>query len=281
MKIRSLLNLVLVTALLMLSGLIWPVLAAEHIQTQGSRDANRQEAERLWELAIAAKGGRERLHAAGTLQISIREKVWYGLRRVSYIQEALYVFPGKYWEWNDQRKSVFGLSIRMYNHDRDINLWYTDHGKGAHAARPVDLVHGKAGLIPLYDVQLRYFMETKWVRPIPISVQQEKLDGKSVDIVQTIVKGYPTKDGTDEQRVGFALDRKTRLPTRIIYYRVIQGKEHSGGLPLTDYVDVDGIQMPSKILDLRSSFQINVDYDEQVFIRKPNVEGGIKQWSKK
>jgi len=56
MKIRSLLNLVLVTALLMLSGLIWPVLAAEHIQTQGSRDANRQEAERLWELAIAAKG---------------------------------------------------------------------------------------------------------------------------------------------------------------------------------------------------------------------------------
>lgn len=89
------------------------------------------------------------------------------------------------------------------------------------------------------------------------------------------------KDGTDEQRVGFALDRKTHLPTRIIYYRVMKGKEHSGGLPLKDYVNVDGIQMPSKILDLRSSFQINVDYDEQVFVRDPNVEGGIKQWLKK
>lgn len=206
MKNRSLLNLVLVTALLMLSGLVWPVLSAEHIRTQSSHDANRQEAERLWELAIAAKGGRERLQAVSNLQISIREKVWYGLRRVPYIQEDLYVFPGKYWEWNDQRKSIFGLSIRMYNHDRDINLWYTDHGKGAHLGRPVDLVHGKAGLIPLYDVQLRYFR---------------------------------------------------------------------------NYLDFDGIQMPSKIHGLTSSILINVDYDDQIFVRDSNVEGGIKQWSKK
>jgi len=281
MKIRSLLNLVLVAAVVMLSGIVWPVLPAEHVRTQSSEDdANRQEAERLWELAIAAKGGRERLQAVSNLQISIREKVWYGLRRVSYIREALYVFPGKHWEWTDQRKSVFGLSIIMYNHDRDINLWYIDHGKGAHVGRPVDLVNGKAGLIPLYDVQLRYFMETKWVRPIPISVQQEKLDGKLVDIVQTIVKGYPTKDGTDEQRVSFALDRKTHLPTRINYYRFTLGKESGGGLPLSDYVDVDGIKMPSKILDFRSSFKINVDYDEQIFIRDPSAEGGINQWKK-
>ncbi|HEX5964827.1 MAG TPA: hypothetical protein VFY51_02810, partial [Pyrinomonadaceae bacterium] len=218
MKFRSLLNTVLVTTLLMLSASVCPVLSAEHIQTQSSEDANRQEAERLWELAIAAKGGRERLHAARNLQISTREKVWYGLRRVSYIREALYVFPGKHWEWNDQRKTVFGLSIRMYNQDRDINLWYMDHGKGARVVRPVDQVHGKAGLIPLYDAQLRYFMETKWVKPIPISTHEEKLDGKTVDIVQTIVKGYPTRDGTDEQAVGFALDRKTHLPIRIIYH---------------------------------------------------------------
>jgi len=280
MRIRSL-NSVLVAALLILSASVCPVLSAEHKQTQSSQDANRAEAERLWELAIAAKGGRERLHAANNLQISINEKVWYGLKRVSYIREALYVFPGKFWEWNDQQKTVFGLSIRMYNHDRDIDLWYTDHGKGARVARPIDLVHGKAGLIPIYDAQLRYFMETRWVKPIPINVHEEKLDGKTVDIVQTIVKGYPTKDGTDEQRVGFAFDRKTHLPIKIIYYRVVQGKEHSGGLPLSDYVDVDGNQMPSKILDLKSSFKVNVDYDEQIFVREPSVEGGIKQWEKK
>ena len=107
------------------------------------------------------------MYAVSNLQISIREKVWYKLRRVPYIEEDLYVFPSKYWEWNDQRKSIFGFSIRVYNQDRDIDLWYTDHGRGGEVGRPVDLVHGKADLITLYDIQLRYLMETKWVRPIP------------------------------------------------------------------------------------------------------------------
>ena len=273
-------TMVLTVAFFILASL-GPTGSSQTVKTEPGLQDNRQEAERLWELAIAAKGGRERLQAVNNLQISIREKVWFGLRRVSYIGEALYVFPGRYWEWNDQRKTVFGFSMRMYNRDRDIELWYTDHGKGGHVARPIDLVHGKAGLIPLYDVQLRYFMETKWVKPIPISVEQAKLDGKSVDIVQTIVKGYPTKDGTDEQRVGFALDRKTHLPLKVIYYAVLSGKEHSGGIALSDYVDVGGIQLPSKIYGLRSSYQINVDYDEQIFTRDPNPEAGIKQWVKK
>ncbi len=266
----------------MSSGVVRPVLSAEYIPTQSSEDANRQEAERLWELAIAAKGGRERLHAVRNLQISIRDKYWFGLRRLTYLQEALYVFPGKTWEWTDQRGTVLGFRLMMYNQDRDIALWYLDDddGKNARIARPVEGFKGSRG-IHLYEVQLKYFMETKWVKPIPMSVQQEKLDGKSVDIVQTIVKGFPTKDGTNEQRVGFALDRKTHLPTRVIYYRVVKGEEREGKVSLSDYVDVDGLQVPSKIHYLKSSIQINVDYDEQIFVRDPSVEGGIKQWAKK
>ena len=246
-------------------------------------DDNKQEAQRLWALAIAAKGGRDRLYAVKNLQLSIREKVWYGLKRISYITEDLYVFPGKYWQWNDQRGSVFGLSVQMYNQERDIDLWYTDRGDGSgHLARPTDLVHGKAPLIRLYDVQLRYFMETKWVRPIPVSVQDAKVDGKAVRMVQTIVKGYPTKDKTDEIRIGFALDQKTYLPVEIIYYhRAVSGREFTGKVRLSDYVDVSGIKMPSKVKGLKSSYQINVEYDEQIFVRDPNVAAGIQQWMKK
>ncbi len=270
----------LMVALLMV-GSLGPNGFPEIKGTESSLHDNRQEAERLWELAITAKGGRERLYAVNNLQISIREKVWYKFRRVPYIEEDLYVFPNKFWEWNDQKTTIFGFSLEMYNQDRAINLWYTDHGKGAHMGRPFDLVHGKAALIRLYDVQLRYFMETKWVKPIPISVHKAKLGRNSVDIVQTIVKGYPTKDGNDEERIAFALDQKTHLPLKVIYYTVTFGKKYSGGIPLSDYVDVAGIQMPSKVYDLRSIYQINVDYDEQILVRDPNVEAGIKQWSKK
>ena len=268
------------TALMVVVLLITSISASA--QTATTVDDNRKEAERLWELAIAAKGGRERLRAVNNLQISIREKVWYGLKRISYIAEDLYVFPGKYWQWNDQRGSVFGLGIQMYNQDRDINLWYTDRGDGGHLGRPTDLVHGKAPLIRLYDVQLRYLMETKWVKPIPVSVQDAKVDGKSVRLVQTIVKGYPTKDKTDEIRIGFALDQKTHLPVEIIYYhRAVSGREFTGKVRLSDYVDVSGIKMPSKVNGLRSSHQINVDHDEQIFVREPNVGAGIQQWKKK
>ena len=248
---------------------------------ESSLHDNRQEAERLWELAIAAKGGRERLYSVNNLQISIREKVWYKWRRVPYIEEDLYVFPNKYWEWNDQKETIFGFNLRTYNGDREIHLWYTDHGKVAHIGRPAEDVYGNGALIRLYDVQLRYFMETKWVKPIPISVQQAKVDGKSVDIVQTIVKGYPTRDGTNEERIAFALDHKTHLPLRVMHYTVTVGEEYVGEIPLSDYVDVAGIQMPSKVYGLRSTYQINVDYDEEIFNREPNVEAGIKQWSKK
>jgi len=268
-------------ALLLVGSLFQTGVTASKRSPVSSLNDNRQEAERLWELAIAAKGGRERLYAVRNFQISISEKVWYKLRRVPYIEEDLYVFPNKYWEWNDQRDTIFGFSLRLYNQDRNIHLWYLDHGKGGSITSPIDLVHGKAGLITLYDVQLRYFVETNWVKPVPISVEQAELGSHSVDIVQTNVKGYPTKDGRDEERIAFALDRKTHLPLQVIYYGVAFGKEYSGEFRLSDYTEVAGIQMPSKVNGLKSVYQINADYDERIFLREPNVRAGIEQWKKR
>ena len=270
----------LIVALLFVRTL-FPINVSEIAKTQGPLADNRQEAERLWELAIAAKGGRERLHSVNNLQISIREKVWYQLRRVPLIAEELYVFPDKSWEWEDQSKTIFGFSLKTYNRAQKIDFWYTDHGKGGNLGIVSDYVHGDGGLIHLYDVQLRYLMETKWVKPIPVSVQKEKRDGKWVDVVQTIIKGYPTRDGTNEERLAFALDQETHLPVMLIYTTVTFGKEYTGEVPLTDYVEVAGIQVPSKVYDLRTTYQINVDYDDNVFIREPNVAAGIKQWEKK
>jgi len=270
----------LMAALLLISS-ICPTGFSENKEPATCLYDNRQEAERLWELAIVAKGGRERLYNVKNLQISIREKVWYHLRRVPFIEEDLYVLPGKSWEWNDQRKTIFGFSLKVSDYDQRLSRWYTDQGKGGTIGTPVDWVRGKASLVTLYDIQLRYFMETKWVKPIPVSVQQGKVGRKSVDVVQTIVKGYPTKDGTDEERIAFALDQKTHLPLQVIYYTITFGKEYSGAVSLSDYVDVDGIQMPSKVYGLQSTYQINVDYDGQIFVGEPNVKAGIQQWMKK
>lgn len=266
----------------LLIGSICPTAFSQNTKPTTSLDDNRREAERLWELAIAAKGGRERLYSVKNLQVSIREKVRYLIRRLPFIVEGLYVFPGKSWEWDDQRPAIFGFSVIVYNHDQDMKFWYLDHGKGGSSGKASlsDSIYGDGAMTSLRYIQLRYFMETKWVKPIPISVEKGKAGRKSVDVVQTIVSG-PTRGGKNEERIAFALDQKTHLPLQIIFYTVSFGQEYSGAVPLSDYVDVDGIQMPSKVYGLKTNCQINVDYDEQIFMREPNIEAGIQQWMKK
>lgn len=279
---RNIMRIVLITALLLFGNFSAIGAGVPHVTANFTIDeSNRQEAERLWELAIAAKGGRERLQTVNNLQISTREKVWYGLRRLPFIWEALYVFPNKSWEWHDERKTIFGFDIKVYNQDRNIYYTYVDHGKGGALATPMGTMNGKDGLGTLYDMQLRYFMETKWVKPVPVRVEKGKVGRHSVDIVHANVKGYPTKDGKDEVTLGFALDRKTHLLRKIIYYTTSFGKEYSGGLELADYTEINGIQIPLKVDGLKSNCQINVDYNEQIFEQQPNVEAGIEAWKRK
>src|ERR1044071_2795089 len=135
---------------------------------------NRAEAQRLWELAIAAKGGRERLYAIQNLQYSVRQKDWWGLQRVSTSIEALYVFPQKSWVWSDQRPTIFGLVIWLQNYEDGIHLGYADHGKGG-SVDPI-FEGGRGGLSDFFDTQLNYFMETRWVKPIPVSVASGRVN---------------------------------------------------------------------------------------------------------
>jgi hypothetical protein len=237
--------------------------------------SHREEAERLWEQAIAAKGGRERLRSIDNLQLSIREKQWWGLERKPYIIETLYVFPGKSWDWADQRGTIFGLVIEMHNYERDIHWGYSDRGKGSSLAPIREGFRG--GMSAFVSFQLNYLMETRWVKPVPVSVERGKVGGREVDIVHTVVKEYPK----GEERVSFALDRKTHLPRQVIYHTSTFGREYSGGVPLSDYAEINGIQMPTRVYGYKTSYQFNVEYDERVFERPPSVEAGVDAWKKR
>jgi hypothetical protein len=241
------------------------------------QESNRQKAEQLWELSIAAKGGRERLYGINNLQLSIREKQWWNLKRVPLVEEALYVFPEKSWEWKDQRGTIFGFSIWLRNYEQNIRLAYSDHddGKGG-SVNPIS-EGGRGGRSSFIDTQLNYLMETQWVKPIPVSVESGKIGRHKVDVVRTIVKAYPN----GEERVAFALDRKSHLPRQVIYYSVRLGKEYSGAVSLSDYVGINGIQMPTKVRGIKTSYQFNVQYDEQIFEQAPSFEAGIDAWKKR
>ena len=237
----------------------------------------REEAERLWEQAIAAKGGRERLYSISNLQLSVRDKQRWWFRRVPYEIEALYVFPGKSWEWIDQTGSIFGFVIWMRNYEENIHWTYIDRGKGSSASPSQDQAKYRSGMNLIINAQLKYLMETRWVKPIPVSVEQGRIGGHAVDIVRTVVREYPK----GEERVSFALDRKSHLPRQVIYHSVVSGKEYSGGVSLSDYAAINGVQMPGKVGRDRTIYQFNVDYNQQVFELAPSPKTGIDAWKNK
>jgi hypothetical protein len=260
-------NLVLVVFLALLLGLPGPPTLV------GSQaDTDRQKAERLWELMLEAKGGKEHLLAVNNVQMSVREKYWWWLKRMEINYEGLFVFPDKSWEWDDQRGTVFGMSIHLHNFESNKHVSYVDTGKGARVV-PI-LQPSKRNLIQL---QLHLLAQTKWVKPIPQSFRTGKLGDREVDFVETTVLNFPS----NEQKVEFALDRKSHLPLRVIYYWVINGKELSGGVSLSDYMDVDGIKMPAKVGVVRSKYQLNVEYDVRIFEQPPSLTAGIEAWKKR
>lgn len=243
-------------------------------ETEQTQNDKRQEAQRLWELVIAAKGGRERLFAVRNMVISSRgEYASSALRKNHVRREELLVFPHKYWFWDDYRPDVFGLSVSMYDYDNNISYLITD----SDPYHPPEPMANRQRNKALRNDQLSFLLETRWFKPSLVNASTGKVGMRAVDILQTIVDG---------ERVDFFFDQQTHLPARISYYDVFNGKTYSNTQSFSDYTKVNGIGVPQTIVyddgsKYKSSFQFNVEYNENIFVRPPPIEAGPEAWRPK
>lgn len=237
-----------------------------------AQDESQKEAQQLWEKAITAKGGRDRLYAVHNAVIIQRGELIVNLfKRTPTLQESLFVFPNKVWTWNDMRPSVFGLTVDMRNYDthQQYLLPYplTPNPHTITDEPPVgSLMYG----------MLIYLPETKWLKPVLVKVSVGKIGFRRVDVVQTAVNG---------NRVDFALNQKTHLPVRVSYYDVVRGKTYITADDLSDYVESSGIKVPRTIRcdycnEYKETIQFNVEYNEDIFIKPLPIEAGPEAWKK-
>lgn len=243
-----------------------------HLRPMKHHQAGRQqkEAERLWEQAIAAKGGRDRLYALRNMVISTRKDTTSLLPKTQVRREELLVFPNQYWFWDDYRPAVFGVSVHMYNYDNNTSSVFSDD-KTDHTPRPTTDFQGRKALI---NDQLSFLLESKWLKPTIVKANTGRVGPRSVDIVQTMVEG---------ERVDFALDRETHLPVGVSYYDVVKGKTYINVQRFSDYVDIGGIKVPQTVeydngSKYKAAFQFNVEYNENIFINPPPIEAGPEAW---
>ena len=220
----------------------------------------------LWEQAIVAKGGREQLHNVRSLVMSYEETVRNFLGIVVHRGhvERLYVFPDKSWEWDDGLPPPFRLTIRSLDIEHDVRCYFYEGAGAPTCKRVTDSSELEESLT---QIQYLYLMETKWVKPIPYDVSVERIGFKKVDVVHTRF---------GDKRVSYWLDRKTHLPIRVaLFYGTADKPRLTIDFP--EYATVAGIQMPQKQNRGRISFEINPDYDNQIF-RFLSRPAGPKAW---
>jgi hypothetical protein len=230
-----------------------------------------EDASRIWEQAIAAKGGRNRLDAVRNMAISTTGKYDSSLLKKNGVRrEELVVLPNKYWFFEDYRPDVFGVTISMYNYDTMLEYSATE-GDPHPIPKPIaESQTGKA----LRNNQLSFLLETQWLKPTLERASIAKIGLHPVDIVETTVAG---------ERVVFAFDQKTHLPVRVTYYDIVRGKEYANVQSFSDYSEVNGLQLPQTLSygdgsKYTATFQLNVEYNDDIFVRPPAISAGPTAW---
>lgn len=272
-----------------IGGLIM-LLCSQHVGTASKvtravnsierQEGTQQEARRIWEQAIVAKGGRARLDAVQNLVVSTVGNYTASSGKANTVRtEAFFVFPNKVWTWSDYRPDVFGLTVEMLNFDSNTRYFINSDNPP-----PVSLSipSNETSAAQTYGL-LAYLLETKWVKPVLVSASTARIRRRTVDVVHTKlrddVKGYLP----DDKRIDFAFDRETHLPIRVSYYHK-RGDEEVLDVAenLSDYTEVNGIKVPQKgEVDgsvEKISIQINVEYNEDFFNKPPSIAAGPEAW---
>ena len=235
----------------------------------------------LWEQAIAAKGGRERLLAIRSFAIHERTTFRKPLPEFApgRVHQILCELPDLWWEFVDYRPGKMGYSVTVANAQTGLG-WSTLGG----APRP--FMRRYTGLAArVRQRQYVYFLETSAVRPTPTRASRVRLGRETVDRIEAVF---------DVDVIVVDLDIDTHLPVRIetITPITLPPPRPDVKLPgdirfvyeLSDYEEIGGIMLPTRVKvgndAARTRVEINPDYEPSIFITPPSPDATADSWRK-
>ena len=255
-----------VSKIIVLASLFYVLtLALSGEAAKRSENQAESQAKELWELAIAAKGGREKLQQVRAFAVGGDDK------SIDFM-----VFPDRFFRWADTRPSKFGLLVEMFNFEK--NFGFTIWGDDPPDVRKHNYLNEEL-LSRFRKDQLYFFLETQWLKPELLKAYKDNLNGKRVDVVEARFKGfgYPF-------RWRIFLDEISHLPIRIgILSDTYEGM--FDWVDLGDYREIKGIKVPTLISPKNGSWnrillEINPDYQADFFDKQPDMKAGAFQWRK-
>ncbi len=242
-------------------------------------------AEALWNQAVQAKGGRDRLRAVRNLVVTTHGSFPNSARPdLTNTVQQLYVFPSRFWQVVEVTRPGELGHLAIFDVERRM-------GWGTRGRFP-----DRQGIVDSYVYrilkgQFFYLLETAFLQPEPVAIRSGRVGRVDVDIVETkLPETAATMDTMTINRVEYYLDRETHLPIRIVVFETVSIPpgvrdrfpqdvvSSEWAYTLGGYTDVDGLQMPTVVNSEGAvpekstySYRINVDYDERVFTEPPNL----------
>ena len=248
----------------------------------------RQTAVSIWEQAVAAKGGRDRL--AGIRSFAIRKKTRFRgfmTRDVARgkVDQIVCELPDQWWEFLDYRPGLMGYSLEVV----DVRSGMGWRSLGGGPARPLPGPNRSLAdrmrqhvAYRMRQLQYVYFLETRSTRPDPQRASRVWLGFRRADRVETEI---------EDDLVIFFLDLNTHLPVRIETVQTVAYVRARGGKAVSErryiyeldgYHEVAGIQVPARVTlggdRAEARVEINPGYEPSLFKIPPPAGAGIDSW---
>lgn len=232
----------------------------------------------FWEKMVAAKGGRQRLHAISGLVVNRDGQqsapIDPGRPRGEIHETVVYQFPDRFWNWRDTRPSRQNAYSVSVSNGASRVAWFASGGGASkqHEYYEEDLV------AIIHRDQIAYLLETRFVRPVPVSVSITK---PGVASVEATAPGFAS--------IRFTVNTNTYLPIDCItsaWVKLPTTKKQVAGTPhvirIESYGAIDGLQLPSRLRgEVRNvSFAINPAVDQRLFETPPDYVSHRDEWKK-
>jgi len=218
----------------------------------------------VWEQAVQAKGGRERLRRVQTLAIFMKpaEVVLAGPPA-----NWLCVFPDRYFEW-DGRKGT-ERSIVVDGTAGRIAMDANGRPRAAWELGPIERDR-------LTLNQLLYLLETAWLRPEPLEVREAHLHKYNVLTVRA------------GGRMFDLFLNSSSLPERIFSRRGEDSKTRYD-YHMERYREFQGISLPTRVAGTEGNrqwtwdvdYEIDAKYNPKLFERPPDLNDGPEPWRRR
>jgi len=225
----------------------------------GFAAAHAADPQEVWEQAVQAKGGRERLHGVHSLAIYMRPPA--GVNLAGPPTNWLCVFPDRYFEFDGAGLHSSSAMVVDGTADR-VAIDAT--GVPRHARQLTHSEHERLALN-----QLVFLLESAWLQPRPVEARGHTL---TVEAAGRAYKLFLDSASLPERVLSFPVhDEKhqTTYDYRLQHYREFQGVM----LPVR-VASVGGMRLSTWDVD----YEIDAKYNPKLFERMPDLANGPEPW---